>query len=93
MSKCKRAVIDYGCGIAEFWGSFTKASVERQFMRHANQCFGIRKSIMGFELKSIEPSVLPEPWCLMTGAATVLKHSGDIIVWNEAGDKIKSEFD
>jgi hypothetical protein len=88
----KRAEIDYGFGRAALWGAFDETTVERCFYRHANQCFGIRKSIMRFMLISIEDSEIPEPWNLIEGAAIVLKHTGDTIVWNAAGDKIKSEW-
>lgn len=89
------AEIDYGDGgTAELWGDFDEMSVERAFMHHANQCFGIRKSIMGFRLISMSGAPIPDPWARMEGAATVLKHSGgDTIVWNAAGEKIKSEWD
>lgn len=90
----KYALIDYGDGdIAELWGSFTGEDVELFFERHARQCFGIRKSISDFILLGMRESSLPEPWASMAGAATVLKHSGDVIVWNAAGEKIKSEWD
>lgn len=90
----QHARIDYGdLRPAEFYGDFTAETVERVFMNHANQCFGIRKSVMYFKLLSLEPTDLPHPWKKMRGAATVLKHSGDVIVWNKRGDKIKSEFD
>lgn len=87
------AQIDYGFGEAQFWGDFDKTTVQREFYRHANQCFGIRKSISDFQLLVITDEPLPEPWAKMEGAATVLKHSGDVIVWNAAGEKIKSEWD
>ena len=91
----KKAEIDYGDGgKAEFWGDFDESSVQRSFYQHANQCFGIRKSIMGFTLLSLEDSELPEPWNKLEGAAVVLKHSGgDTIIWDAAGEKIKSEWD
>lgn len=89
------AKIDYGFGIAELWGEFDINTVKREFYEKANQCFGIRKSISGFELLSFgEHEGLPSPWNSMEGAATVLKHSGgDTIVWNALGEKIKSEWD
>ena len=87
------AEIDYGFGQADFWGTFTQETVERSFMEKANQCFGIRKSISDFVLISMEPDSLPKPWADLPGAATVLKHDGDTIVWNGEGEKIKSEFD
>lgn len=93
VNEMMKAEIKYGFGTAEFWGEFTAETVERQFYQHANQCFGIRKSISGFTLLSIEEEALPEPWAQLNGASTMLKHSGDTIVWNAVGDKIKSEWD
>lgn len=89
------AEIDYGHGMAKMWGDFDAETVRGFFFQHANQCFGIRKSISGFRLISIsQAAALPEPWAKMEGATTVLKHSGgDTIVWNAKGEKIKSEWD
>lgn len=89
------AEIDYGFGTAKVWGDITEDDAERFFMRHANQCFGIRKSISRFRLLAIVPcESLPEPWARMEGATTVLSHSGgDTIVWDQSGEKIKSEWD
>lgn len=93
MADVMHAHIDYGYGKADLFGTFTEETVERQFYRAANQCFGIRKSISDFKLLSIAPASLPSPWDKMEGAATVLMHSGDTIVWNADGEKIKSEWD
>lgn len=93
MTDTVHATIDYGSGVAEFWGKFDRGDAEQVFMHHTNQCFGIRKSIMGFQLLSAEAAPLPEPWAKLDGAATVLKHSGDTIVWDAVGDKIKTEWD
>lgn len=87
------AEIDYGYGKAKIWGVFDADTVERFFMRHANQCFGIRKSISQFDLLVIVPEDLPDPWNKFEGAATVLKHSGDTIVWDADGTKLKTEWD
>ncbi|MBO6755691.1 MAG: hypothetical protein JJ902_05160 [Roseibium sp.] len=88
------AHIDYGSAKAEFWGPFSMADVESQFYRHANQCFGIRKSIMSFELTKFEPDTgLPAPWSKFEGATVLLKHGMDVIVWGADGEKIKSEWD
>ena len=88
------AKIDYGNAIAKLWGTFSKDEAEAFFMRHANQCFGIRRSIMGFELLEYEEdALLPSPWGRLEGAVTMLKHSGATIVWDHNGEKIKSEFD
>lgn len=89
-----RAQINYGFGTATLYGDFDAATVERFFMQHANQCFGIRKSIMRVDVVSIAPcDGLPDPWNKLAGAATMLTHSGDTIVWNADGEKIKSEWD
>lgn len=93
MSKIMHAEIDYGYGKAEIWGEFDADTVERFFTRHANQCFGIRKSIAQVDVLFIGQGEIPSPWGLLPGAAAVLKHSGDTVVWNAAGEKIKSEFD
>jgi hypothetical protein len=88
------ALIDYGFGRARFWGEFDPDSVERVFMNHANECFGIRKSISDFKLLEYKASEdLPSPWNKFEGATTMLKHSGDTIVWNADCEKIKSEWD
>jgi hypothetical protein len=88
------AMIDYGFGIAQLWGDFTAETVERVFYEHANQCFGIRKSISRCEIKKLEEGEFPEVFGVKPRKiATVLKHSGDTIVWNAKGKKIKSEFD
>lgn len=89
----KFAKIDYGYGIAKFWGDFDEASCERAFYEKANQCFGIRKSIAGFSIVEMNDSPLPPPWASLAGAAWVLRHSGDTIVWDADGEKIKTEWD
>ena len=89
------AMIDYGEGVAELVGDFTEDTAEDFFMDHANQCFGIRKSISDFKLLSFEDERgLGDFWSKVEGAKTMLKHSGgDTIVWDDKGDKIKSEWD
>jgi len=87
------AEIDYGYGKAEIWGAFDADTAERFFSTHANQCFGIRKSIAQIVVLFIEPADLPEPWDRFDGAATVLKHSDDVVIWNADGAKIKTEWD
>lgn len=93
LPQTRYAEIDYGGGTAEYWGPFDADTVERDFMRHANQCFGIRKSISQFSIVVLCPEDLPEPWVKLPSATRVLKHSGYTIVWNSADDKIKSEWD
>ncbi len=88
------AEINYGNGTAKMWGKFSEGNAERFFMAHANQCFGIRKSISDFKLVALVPcEKLPDPWSKMQGAATVLSHNGDVIVWGDKGEKIKGEWD
>lgn len=98
------AEIDYGGGgRAKIWGEFTEETVVRAFVQHANQCFGIRKSIMQEEVLKVEPvDGLPEPWDKMQGAAFVLKHNcgggfggmfEDVAVFDADGEKLKSEWD
>ena len=80
--------IDYGFGIAVLYTP--SEDWERRFYTLANQCFGIRKSIMYAKLlnktEDIRDNRLP-------GEYERLEHNGDTIVWNENGEKIKSEWD
>jgi hypothetical protein len=88
------AEINYGHGTAKLWGKFSEQNAESFFMDHANQCFGIRKSISDFKLVALVPcETLPDPWGKFPGATTVLSHSGDVIVWGKDGKKIKTEWD
>ena len=90
----KKAVINYGYGVALLWGDFTAETVESVFHQHANQCFGIRKSISMCQIVSLEDTDMPEIFgCPHDQTAVILKHSGDTIVWNATGEKIRSEFD
>ena len=93
MSETRKYLINYGFCDAELWTDCGEDTVEKRFMELAKQCFGIRKSIAGFTLIGSWPEDLPRPWADVPGAAEVLKHSGDTIVWNDDGEKIKSEFD
>lgn len=87
------AKIDYGYGTAHLYGNFDSDTVKRYFMKYANQCFGIRKSIAKVEVLELKTCELPEPWALFPDVKTILKHNGDVIVWNSTDDKIKSEWD
>lgn len=88
------ARINYGSGIAKVWGNFTRETAGQFFEDHANQCFGIRKSILSVEVEGFTADeAMPEPWNRRPEAATCLKHSGDTIVWNGKGEKIKTEWD
>jgi hypothetical protein len=80
--------INYGFGVAilytpnEDWKS--------RFYNLSDQCFGIRKNVTTAELISQSDE---QPKYLIQGEYERLEHDGDIIVWNEAGEKIKSEWD
>lgn len=63
---------------------------ESRFYELAGQCFGIRKAIEYAHL--IEKEDASPPY-LVVGEYERLCHNGDTIVWNEAGEKIKSEWD
>lgn len=80
--------IDYGFGIAVLYTPHE--NWEDRFMELAGQCFGIRKSIAYAKLISKSNESYP---CPLNGEYERLEHSGDIIVWNSAGEKIKDEWD
>ena len=61
-----------------------------RFNELAGQCFGIRKSIGLVQLMSRSDEKPEDPF---PGEYERLEHNGDVIVWNEAGEKIKSEWD
>ena len=80
-------VIDYEYGIAEL---YTPLNWRGRFYELASQCFGIRKSIGKVELIY---KVDEEPPYHLRGEFERLCHNGDVIVWDENGNKIKSEWD
>jgi len=80
--------INYGWGFATLYTP--SDDWERRFYFLANQCFGIRKSIDEPYLIKAEKG---EPKYMLVGEYERLEHDGDTIVWNEAGEKIKSEWD
>ena len=80
--------IDYGHGKAELYTP--SENWEGRFHVLASQCFGIRKSIAKAELIKQEDV---QPKYLLVGEYERLEHDGDLIVWNEEGNKIKSEWD
>ena len=61
-----------------------------RFHELASQCFGIRKSIGLVQLMSVSNESPSDP---LPGEYERLEHNGDVIVWNAAGEKIKSEWD
>ena len=80
--------IDYGFSTATLYTP--SSDWEGRFYELANQCFGIRKSIMWAHLVRSEDA---EPKYKIVGEYERLEHDGDLIVWDEAGEKIKSEWD
>lgn len=81
-------LIDYGMGIAILYTP--SDDYEQRFYELASQCFGIRKSIMQCELVRRSEE---EPKDKIPHEYERLEYGGDLIIWNEAGEKIKSEFD
>lgn len=81
--------INYGLGVATLYTP--KEDWKDRFNILANQCFGIRKSIIQ------EPELISKadekPYFKIKGEYERLEHSGDVIIWNKAGEKIKSEWD
>ncbi len=70
-------VIDYGYGVAQFYTEATDpAEVRREFYACANACFGIRKSLAGYEVVcSFSSAALPLPYRGFE-ATHFLSHSG-----------------
>lgn len=81
-------LIDYEYGIAELYTPCT--DWEYRFYTLAEQCFGIRKNIWDVELIRSE-DIRPDD--LLEDEYERLEHDGDVIVWNEDGIKIKTEWD
>lgn len=83
-----RYEIDYQYGKAVL---FTPSEDwESRFVHLAKQCFGIRKSIGNIKLISERQG---GPTIMLENEYERLCHNGDVIVWNEAGEKIKTEWD
>ena len=80
--------INYGWGFATLYTP--SDDWESRFYFLAEQCFGIRKSIDEPYLIKAEKG---EPKYMLVGEYERLEHDGDTIVWNKAGEKIKSEWD
>ena len=83
-----RYKIDYGSGVATLYTP--SEDWEERFFELASQCFGIRKSIMCTKLISAINCKYPNE---LDGEYERLEHNGDVIVWNQSGEKIKSEWD
>ena len=61
-----------------------------RFYTLANQCFGIRKSIGEVKLM-LKIDIGPSD--VVKGEYERLEHNGDVIIWDEHGEKIISEWD
>jgi hypothetical protein len=88
--------IDYEHGTAKLWtkDELSTENWDNRFYHYASQCFGIRKSIGETTiLCGPLPDDMPKPWCDLPDAHTLLQHSGDTIVWDIKGEKIKTEWD
>lgn len=81
-------MIDYGFGVAKLYTP--REDWRSRFYELADQCFGIRKSIAYANLIGEYSESPRDP---LPGEYERLEHNGDVIVWNEAGEKIKSEWD
>lgn len=80
--------IDYEHGIATLYTP--SLDWEDRFEELAGECFGIRKSIGKTAL--LETTDEKPPY-LLVDEYERLEHHGDVIVWNDKGEKIKSEWD
>lgn len=94
----KKYEINYGWGVADLYSPVEKEEAISRFFKLADQCFGIRKSITKDPpvIISVQEENIPEPWDEIEGAFEMLVHNKpipDIIVWDEEGEKIKSEWD
>jgi hypothetical protein len=87
-----RFVIDYEFGVATLFTPHLE-NAEARFVFLASQCFGIRISIGEVKILANTAANFPEYWFnLYPDAYEILSHTGgDIIIWNESGEKIKSE--
>ena len=89
-----RYTIDYGWSTADFWCEETDPErVLDKFMRHVNQCFGIRKSVTKEPTISgkLEGASMPD-WA-PKGSVVALAHTSDTIAWGPDGKKTLSEWE
>lgn len=80
--------INYGFGTAYLYTPCV--NWKERFYELANQCFGIRKSIMYAHLITTEDAA---PKDIIDGEHERLEHNGDVIIWNAQGEKIKDEWE
>lgn len=75
--------IDYGYGVADFYTeAVDPAQVRREFHACANECFGIRKSLDGYQVQETYRDVaLPLPYRNHL-ATHFLSHHGDEILFD-----------
>lgn len=82
-------VIDYEYGIATLYSP--SENWEERFYSLAEQCFGIRKSIG--EVKLLKSCTENSNREKIENEYERLEHHGDVIIWDNLGNKIKSEWD
>lgn len=80
--------IDYEYGVARLYTP--SEDWEDRFYDLAGQCFGIKKSIGNVKLIKKEKE---QPHDKIYFEYERLEHSGDTIIWNDKGKKIKNEWD
>lgn len=80
--------INYGFGKAKLYTP--SEDWYSRFHELASQCFGIRKSIGLVQLMGSSDEMPRDPF---PGEYERLEYNGHVVVWNKAGEKIKSEWD
>ena len=88
MENIKEYIIDYEHGLAKLYTP--SDNWEDRFYELASQCFGIRKSLGEVSLIQKNDN---EPKHKIENEYERLEHSGDTIIWDKNGKKIKSEWD
>ena len=79
-----KIIIDYQYGTAEFYTNLEyDESIIEKFYSLASECFGLRKNLGEVKIESKEETKISE----------IIIHDGDTIIFDEKGDKIKSEWD
>ncbi len=84
----KKYYIAYGFGVA-FLYTPSSDPLER-FNVLASQCFGIRKCILNPCIIDVSNEQPLDP---LEEEYERLEYNGEVVIWNEKGEKIKSEFD
>jgi hypothetical protein len=92
-----RYKVNYQYGVAFLWTPVEgDEEAMKRFYQLAGQCFGIRKSIGETKLvetkKDVERPMWAHPWA--SDFYEALQHTGgDTIIWDNKGEKVKSEWD